>query len=67
MENCKLAVASIQISESFLCLVSCLKLCNARELCQRIFIRVVAKMAIQIEALTEQFRSSEALKERIHT
>ena len=54
---------SFLIFKCFLCL--CPTSCNARELFQRKFIRVVAKMAIQIGALTEQFRSSEALRERI--
>ena len=55
---------SFLIFKCFLCL--CPTSCNARELFQRKFIRVVAKMAIQIGALTEQFRSSEALRERSH-
>ena len=64
--NSAVAFKYIQISKFFQCF-SCLKLCNARELFHRKFIRVVAKMDSQIEALTEQFKRSEARRERIHT
>ena len=64
MKNYQLC-CRIQIATFLQCLVSYLSFCDARELFQRKIIKVVAKMAIQIGALTEQFRSSEALRERI--
>lgn len=52
MKNYQLC-CRIQIATFLQCLVSYLSFCDARELFQRKIIKVVAKMAIQIEARTE--------------
>ena len=65
MKNYQLC-CRIQIATFLQCLVSCLSFCDARELFQRKIIKVVAKMAIQIEARTEH-SEVQTLSERIHT
>ena len=65
MKNYQLC-CRIQIATFLQCLVSYLSFCDARELFQRKIIKVVAKMAIQIEARTEH-SEVQTLSQRIHT